>query len=132
MRTVPDPIPDNLKNAYLAVYEYAMLELGHPVDVEWVGPRGLSVGGENIPNDDLKFFVGNLARAALGLEVDNDRDGWQAATDTLNAAKALGIKIGEDRYRTYTLGNNKFSVNGTTFTVTGVKSVYVNWPGELN
>ena len=110
------PVPEDLKDAYIAVYEYAMLELGHPLTARWIGHEGMVVSGHNLPDDDAKFFVSGLARRALGLDVGHDRETWQLRTDDLNAAMRYGLDVGEAKQRTYTSGS--FGVTTASFTFT--------------
>ena len=37
-------IPVEMRDDYIAIYEYAMLELGHPLEAKWFGHNGLDVG----------------------------------------------------------------------------------------
>jgi len=125
MRTTPDPIPADMRDLYEAFYEYAMLESGHDTHVITCGPYGIEIASSAKIDDDLKFFVNNTARAALGLEVWTDRQHWQDGTDTFEAAFQAG-KRSVEVAPTYWVGaQNTYTTGSYTYTVSTFTGL---WP----
>ena len=120
-----------LEDRHAAIYEYGLLELGYPAKVTTCGPHGIMLAGADLPDDDVRYFLANTARAALGLETWRDRDYWQGTTDSLNAAKDHGIKVGEARRRPVYAPGNTFTVGSSSFTIKSVSVVSLsNYPAH--